>query len=268
MKIWLLVLIGLSVSKISYAQNCTQLSCLLDYSEEALSKISDKTITGLATWCLQDHQIPACLTLGKFYDLKQQEPQGEPYYLQACKLRSAQGCLLGGYNLERQGLEYRSNDLYLLGCLQTDNGSQNCVALAQNYREQRNWEEALKYYEMACDKENGQGCFLAQEIYNFVKSTPGKWKYLLTRGCKFNHANACYKLAYYAQSMDEKLTARWGFEQACIQGIFEACEEFKTLNHGGVWENWWSSHKIYFINLRDRLLFNLETIFPPGPRRP
>jgi hypothetical protein len=265
MKIWCLTLIGLIVSNISLAQTST-LENLGESLEAKLSSLTEASISSFDKYCLQEDQVSACLTLGRLYDFKKEEKTGEKYYLKACQLKSAQGCLLGGYNLERQGYETRSNDLYLLGCLQTEGGGQNCVALAQNYREQRNWTEALKYFEMGCNKDIAQGCYFAQEIYNYVKHNPRKWKYLLTRGCKLGHGSSCYKLAYYAQSYDDKSTARWGYKEACTKDILEACEEFRIINEGGVGEKWWQKNKIIFTNIKDRSLFFLEQIFPIGPR--
>jgi hypothetical protein len=127
----------------------------------------------------------------------------------------------------------------------------------------------MKYYEMACDREIGQGCFLAQEISLFAQNyTKDKWKYLLTRGCKLDHAGSCYQLALYAQNYDDKATARWGFQRACTMDILEACEDFRILNEGGIIEKWWQKHRIEFINFRERILFQLENLFPAGPSRP
>lgn len=268
MKIWLAVLIALSVNNAQAALSDT----LKDTWKKAIEVVDDlgaSTIKSLDSKCLGEHQTDACLVLGKLYDYKKQEPIGEKYYLEACKNKSAEGCLLGGYNLERQGLENRSNDLYTMGCLQATGGGQSCVALGQNSREQRDWKGSMKYYEMACERDNGQGCFFAHEISMFAQNhTKGKWKYLLTKGCKLGHASSCYSLAQYAQSYDDKATARWGYQQACTKDILEACDDFKILNEGGILEKWWQKHRIDFINFREQILFKLEEILPAGPSLP
>lgn len=266
MKIWLVVLIGLSASNARAAIWSETLKDGWQRLGSVVSDLGDSTVNSLDEQCLKSHQVESCLILGRFYDYKAQESTGEKYYLEACRQKSAQGCLLGGYNLERQGLENRSNDLYLMGCLQAEGGGQNCVALGQNAREQRDWKGAMKYYEMACDRNIGQGCFFAQEMSLFAQNTTkNKWKYLLTRGCKLDHAGSCYKLAYYAQSYEELVTARWGYKEACTKDILEACEEFRIINDGGIVEKWWQKHRMKFINFKEGILLKLEGLFPAGP---
>lgn len=265
---YLIALIVLIASNSSaQTSDCEGLECIVNKISQTVETISTPAVEKLSQYCLRDNQIPACLSVGKFYDFKNQEVKGEEFYLKACKMRSAQGCLLGGYNLERQGKESRSNDLYTMGCYQTEAGGQNCIALAQNYREQRNWAEALKHYELACEKNEGQGCFFAQEIYNYVKHTPGKWKFFLSKGCNLGHTGSCYKLAYYAQSYGEKVLARWGYQQACVKEVMEACEEFRIINEGGIVEKWWQKNRLKIQDTKDRVLYFIEQAFPIGPQK-
>lgn len=259
MKLIILIL-GLTVN--SYAQE--PVKDLVSKLSKDIEILSAEMVQKFHGYCLSDRQVPACLALGKYFELKQDDISGEKYFRKACQLNSAKGCLLGGYNLERQGKESLSNDLYYLGCFQY-NSAENCLARGQNYREARDWKEALNFFTLACEKGLGQGCYFASEMVSYANHNYKKTNYLLIKGCKQDHANSCYKLGMYAQNSGDMANARWGYQQACISDILEACEDFRVINNGGILDKTKQKYKKQYEEVKDKFLKFLEEKFPLGP---
>lgn len=263
---WCLALIVLIANNFAYSAGCDgDAFCLLGRLGETISESSAPLFDKVDNYCFKDEQAAACLSLGKYYDYKKDEATGEKYYRKACQLKSPMGCLLGGYNLERQGKELSSNELYIFGCYLPEGGL-NCQALAQNYRESRNWTEALKFFDTSCSMGVGQSCLFANEMNSYSeKGNPKKFNYYLIKGCQLNHAGSCHRLAYYAQNAGDLANARWGYKQACVNDILEACEEFRIINEGGIAEKWWQKNRSKYVEMKEKVLLFFEKRFPVGP---
>src|SRR5690606_10560467 len=99
----------------------------------------------------------------------------------------------------------------------------NCLALAQNYREKRNFTDSLNMFDRSCKLKNGQGCFFAYEISGYL-SLQSRYKYYLQNGCALKHINSCIYLAEYSKGSGDLATARYAYKEACLMGIDESCE--------------------------------------------
>jgi TPR repeat protein len=92
-------------------------------------------------------------------------------------------------------------------------GGGECLTLAQwyewGYFVEKNGAEALKYYEEACKKGEGEGCYIAGLAWLGEKGltrTPPNRKIALTyfkRGCKLKHQQSCEKVGELLSSGGE-----------------------------------------------------------------
>lgn len=245
-----LILIILLIANNSYSSN--------DYTNK-LIEISKDRIEEFHKQCLEKKIEIACFSLGKFYELTQEDEKASQFFRSSCALQNPYACLLGGYAEERLGRKTLANDIYLLGC-SMNSGGESCSAIGNTYRENNKNTEALDYYKKGCEKKYGQACFFAYEVsYN---EDSDKKNNLLKKGCILKHLGSCSTLAWIAEQNGDFSTARTAYKEACLMEDAEACESFKRVNNGGMVENFIKKTKPHLLKISEIIKKTIESLMP------
>ncbi len=97
--------------------------------------------------------------------------------------------------------------------------------------EAKNFTQAKKYFEKACDLNNGSGCGALGDLYGDVEKNLIKATQLYTKACDLKEGMGCGNLGvlYYdgdGVKRDSKKADQY-FSKACKLGNQEACEALK-----------------------------------------
>ncbi|WRA30882.1 sel1 repeat family protein [Helicobacter pylori] len=110
--------------------------------------------------------------------------------------------------------------------------------------DKQDFSKARKYFEKACDLNNGKGCKNLGSLYyngDGVKQDSKKAATMFEKACELKESDACVALAglYYngdGVKQDSK-KADALFEKACKLGDQKACELLKSVLMGGLMAN-------------------------------
>ncbi|WP_240642569.1 tetratricopeptide repeat protein [Helicobacter pylori] len=91
--------------------------------------------------------------------------------------------------------------------------------------------QAKKYFEKACDLKYGGGCGALGDLYDGVEKNLIKAAQLYTKACELKEGVGCkrlWSLYYYGRGVEKNLTkADQYISKACKLGDQEACEALK-----------------------------------------
>ncbi|EJC50284.1 tetratricopeptide repeat protein [Helicobacter pylori] len=97
--------------------------------------------------------------------------------------------------------------------------------------DKQDFSKARKYFEKACDLNNGGGCGALGDLYDDVEKNLIKAAQLYSKACDLNISRGCGALAVLyinGQGVEKDLTkADQYFSKACKLGDQEACEALK-----------------------------------------
>ena len=118
--------------------------------------------------------------------------------------------------------------------------------LVDTYHKLQDYYNAKKYYEIACNKGNGdvfqsEPCYILGNMYNDgkgVRQDYYKAHELYKKACDMKYGGACNDLGVLyveGQGVRQNLsTAKQYFGKACDLGIQAGCNNYKVLNNQGV----------------------------------
>ncbi|GAA6962827.1 hypothetical protein HpCHC88_01180 [Helicobacter pylori] len=105
------------------------------------------------------------------------------------------------------------------------------VGLGVKSYDKQDFTQARKYFEKACDLNNGEGCSNLGVLYQNgqgVEKDLTKAAQFYSKACDLNNNKGCFNLgALYLEKDSKKATAL--FEKACKLGEQLACEMIKEL---------------------------------------
>ncbi|RVZ61017.1 sel1 repeat family protein [Helicobacter pylori] len=97
--------------------------------------------------------------------------------------------------------------------------------------EAKDYIQAKKYFEKACDLKYGGGCGALGDLYDGVEKNLIKAAQLYTKACELKEGVGCkrlWSLYYYGRGVEKNLTkADQYISKACKLGDQEACEALK-----------------------------------------
>ncbi len=99
--------------------------------------------------------------------------------------------------------------------------------------EAKDYIQAKKYFEKACDLKYGGGCGALGDLYDDVEKNLIKAAQLYTKACDLNNGRGCNNLGVlyeYGQGVEKDLIkAAYFYSKACKLGEQLACESLKKL---------------------------------------
>lgn len=96
----------------------------------------------------------------------------------------------------------------------------------QAYNE-KHYQEALSLYKEACQKSDGESCFLVSNLFNIAKDQK---KYFYESSCNLGYARGCLLLGFYhsmPSSIQDTPQALTYFSKSCDLGNEVACRIYK-----------------------------------------
>ncbi|WQX43869.1 sel1 repeat family protein [Helicobacter pylori] len=117
------------------------------------------------------------------------------------------------------------------GGLMAESNPEELFDLGVKSIEAKDYIQAKKYFEKACDLKYGGGCGALGDLYDDVEKNLIKAAQLYTKACGLKEGVGCkrlWSLYYYGRGVEKNLTKATQYaSKACKLGDQEACEALK-----------------------------------------
>ena len=116
-----------------------------------------------------------------------------------------------------------------------------CYFIGLHKTDKQEFMQALPYFEKACNKKHSSSCFMLANFYEEGKGVRQDYEKAATlyrKSCKLKHPDACFILGSLHKEgkalIHDLSLAKEFYGKACDIGMQKGCDSYKELNQAGV----------------------------------
>jgi len=163
----------------------------------------------------------ACYAMGNIERQNRNTDSSLQNYLKGCSNLHTRSCSEVSSIIERERYDYETSSKFLNLLVQTRDTS-GSMGFGTSYHKQKNFNQAIPYYEVVCYLNFPPGCFLLAKVYDELKKIDEAIKYS-DLACRYNFLDGCKLNTELSLKADNTEEASKSLIEGCKLKDFESC---------------------------------------------